>query len=234
MRKSSMALATIDPPTIKTLADLLKRLGDIPLERVRFRPAPGTATEDDLIELDRRGDSLFELVDGTVVDTAVGFQESLVTGQMSFSIISYLHGYDRGICVGGNCLIRFAPGLVRCPSVAFLSWDKFPNHQIPNDPITDIVPDLIAETLRDGNTPAEMTRKVGEYFEAGVRLVWLIDPNTRSARIYSASDRCVLIGVDQSLDGRDVLPGFSVPLADLFRQLARLEEMIAGAQSSDT
>ena len=62
-----MAQATIDPPTIESLADLLRRLGDIPLERFRFRPAPGTATEEDLIELDRRGDSLCELVDGTVV-----------------------------------------------------------------------------------------------------------------------------------------------------------------------
>jgi Uma2 family endonuclease len=187
-----MAQATIDPPTIETLADLLRRLGDIPPERVRFRPAPGTATEDDLIEIERRRDSLCELVDGTIVDRAAGFKESLVTGEIGFNIVSYLRRNDRGICIGGNCPIRFAPGLVRCPSVAFLSWDKFPDGMIPDDSITDIVPDLVAEVLRDGNTTAETSRKVGEYFDAGVRLVWVIDPKTRTAQVYSAPGRPVL------------------------------------------
>jgi Uma2 family endonuclease len=60
-----------------------------------------------------------------------------------------------------------------------------------------------------------MRRKVGEYFEAGVRLVWLIDPEKRSARVYSSPSESVEVREDQSLDGGDVLPGFSVGLGDL-------------------
>src|SRR5204862_7355698 len=86
-----MSQATIAPPTIENLADLVERLGDIPLERIRFRPAPGAATEKDLIEIERRGDSpLCELVDGTVVDRAIGLKESLVTYMITCHIGSRL------------------------------------------------------------------------------------------------------------------------------------------------
>ena len=67
--------------------------------------------------------------------------------------------------------------------------------------------------LSEGNTEAEMTRKVREYFEAGVSLVWLIDPRKRIARVYSTPEKSVLNRADQSLDGADVLPGFILPLA---------------------
>jgi Uma2 family endonuclease len=115
--------------------------------------------------------------------------------------------------------MRFAAGLVRCPSVAFFSWDNFPDDKIPNDPITDIVPDLVIEVLRSGNTKAETDRRVGENFDAGVRLVWLIDPATRSAQVCLAPHRSIVMREDQSLDGGEVLPGFSVALAELFRDL---------------
>ena len=58
-----MAQATIAPPAIKTLADLKKRLGDVPLERIWFRPAPGTATEKDVVDADVHENRLCELVD---------------------------------------------------------------------------------------------------------------------------------------------------------------------------
>ena len=71
-----MSLATIAPPEIKTLADLRKRLGGIPLDRIWFHPAPGTATEKDVIEAEGRENRLCELVDGTLVEKAVGFEEA--------------------------------------------------------------------------------------------------------------------------------------------------------------
>ena len=218
-----MAQGTIEPAEIRTVADLVKRLGNIPLDRIRFQPPLGTASEKDVIDIERRRDSLCELVDGTIVDKAAGFKEALVTSQISYALFLYLERDGRGICVGGNCLFRLAPGLVRCPSVAFLAWEKFPNGEIPSDPIADLVPDLVAEVLRNGNTPAEMKRKVGEYFDAGVRLVWLIDPRKRAARVYTAPHRSVAIREDQSLDGGDVLPGFTVSLAELLRRIPRRE-----------
>ena len=71
-----MGLATIPSSPIITLADLRKRLGDVPLERIRYKPAPGMATEKDVLEVETRENRLCELVDGTLVEKAVGFEES--------------------------------------------------------------------------------------------------------------------------------------------------------------
>jgi Uma2 family endonuclease len=61
-----------------------------------------------------------------------------------------------------------------------------------------------------------MDRKLREYFSAGVRLVWIVDPRKRTARVYTAVDQSVLIKEGQSLDGGAVLPGFVLPLSELF------------------
>jgi len=210
-----MPPATITPPLIKTLADLQKRLGGIPLERIWFHPAPGTATEKDVIEAENRENRLCELVDGTLVEKAVGFEEARLAQRLGHLIGSWIDQTDLGICVGADGMMRIAPGLVRIPDVSFIGWDRLPGRESPTEPIPDLAPDLAVEVLSEGNTKAEMARKVREYFEAGVRLVWLIDPKKRTARVYSGLDRSVLVRADQALDGGDVLPGFVLPLKDL-------------------
>jgi len=72
-----MATVISNPPeTIDTVADLLDRLGGVPPERVRWRPVPGSATEKDVIDAVCHEDRLCELVDGTLVEKAMGFRES--------------------------------------------------------------------------------------------------------------------------------------------------------------
>lgn len=66
-----------------------------------------------------------------------------------------------------------------------------------------------------------MTRKCREYFAAGVRLVWLVDPATRAARVYSGATAFELLGADGTLDGAEVLSGFAIALRDLFAELHR-------------
>ncbi len=85
-----MSQATIAPPEIKTLADLRERLGGVSLERIWFHPAPGTATEKDVIEAEERENRLCELVDGTLVEKAMGFEE-VATGLAARAI-------DRLVC----------------------------------------------------------------------------------------------------------------------------------------
>ena len=213
-----MSRATLEPPateTIETVADLVKRLGGIPLERIRIRPPLGTATEKDVIEAEEHEKRLCELVDGTLVEKAMGFEEVRVASQLGHFIQSYLDEHDRGICVGADGMMRIAPGLVRIPDVSFLAWDRLPDRESPQDPVPDLAPDLAVEVLSEGNTAAEMRRKVAEYLAAGARVVWLIDPRKRTARVYTSPTRWVTVDADQSLDGGDLLPGFSVRLGDL-------------------
>ena len=209
-----MVQSTVASNTIKTLADLRKRLGGVPLDRIWFHPAPGTATEKDVIEVEERENRLCELVDGTLVEKAVGFEESRLAVSLVHLISSHLDRFDLGICVGADGMMRIAPGLVRIPDVSFISWEKLPGRKSPEDPIPDLVPDLAVELLSEDNTKLEMARKVKEYFEAGVRLVWLVDPKKRTARVYSAVNRSFVVRADETLDGGDVLPGFALSLGE--------------------
>jgi Uma2 family endonuclease len=214
-REATVSHAVIASPEIKTLADLRRRLGGIPLERIWFHPAPGTATEKDVVEAEERQNRLCELVDGTLVEKAMGFEESRLAVELAHLIKSYLDKNDLGICVGADGMMRIAPGLVRIPDVSFISWDRLPGRESPRQPIPDLAPDLAIEVLSEGNTKPEMARKVREYFEAGVTLVWLIDPRKRTARIFSAIDKSTLVRAQQTLSGGDVLPGFVLRLSDL-------------------
>ena len=112
------------------------------------------------------------------------------------------------------------PGLIRIPDVAFASWDRFPDRKVPKKPVPSLVPDLVVEVLSESNTPAEMERKRGEYFDAGVRLIWEIDPEREPSSVYTADGRSAARRL-ATLDGGDVLPGFSLELSELFAELDR-------------
>ena len=118
-------------------------------------------------------------------------------------------------------MMRIAPGLVSIPDVSFVTWDRLPGRESPREPIPDLAPELAVEVLSEGNTKPEMARKVREYFEAGVTLVWLIDPKKRTARVFSTVEKSTLIRADQSLDGGTVLPGFTLRLSDLLDRGSR-------------
>jgi Uma2 family endonuclease len=216
----------LDPAiaNLETVAELLERLGGIPAHRVRWKPYPGTATEKDVITaeaaLDKR---LCELIDGTLVEKAVGQYESRLALLIGHYLETYLEQekHDLGICYGADAMLRIVPGRVRLPDVSFVSWDKLPNRELPAEPIANLVPDLAVEVLSESNTPREMENKRREYFRGGARLVWEIDPKTQSARVYTDPDTFQEISPDGGLDGGDVLPGFVLPLKRLFARAQR-------------
>jgi Uma2 family endonuclease len=80
---------------------------------------------------------------------------------------------------------------------------------------------LAVEVLKRKNTVSEMARKRQDYFAAGVRLVWEIDPLGRTANVYTSPTDVTALGLDDTLDGGDVLPGFRLPLRELFAELDR-------------
>jgi len=113
------------------------------------------------------------------------------------------------------------PQLVHIPAVSFVSWEKLPDRELPAEPIPDLVPDLAVEVLSEGNTPREMQLKLNEYFSVGVRLAWFIHPAKRTATVYTSRSKKKQIGPDGVLDGGTVLPGFRLPLAELFTRAGR-------------
>jgi Uma2 family endonuclease len=204
------------PATQWTVADVQARVGGIPPERIRTYPAPGTATEADVLEAEARSGRICELVDGILVEKAIGSYESFLAGKIIHALCSYLEGNDVGFVLGEAGMLKVLPRQVRVPDVSFIAWERIPGRQLPQERIYTLVPDLAVEVLSPSNTEAEMRRKLHEYFSAGVRLVWYISPETRTARAYTAEDRWQDLGPGDSLSGGDVLPGFLLSLDKLF------------------
>ena len=205
-------------PSVRTVGELLRRLGDLPADRVRFTPVPGTATVEDLLRAENNG---CELVEGTLVEKGMGLRESLLAAYLSALLGPVVRGQNLGILSGPDGTYELIAGLVRLPDLAFVSWNRLPGRRLPDEPVPNVVPDLAAEVLSASNTLGEMARKRSEYFKAGVRLVWEIDPRARTVRVYTSETIYTDLSATDTLDGGTVLPGFTLPLVDLFAELDR-------------
>lgn len=96
-----------------TVGDLLKRLGNIPARRVRLHPTPGMATENDVIKVLDRENRLCELVKGTLVEKAMGYEKSEIAGLLFTFLNLFVRPRNLGIVNGPDGTIRPFPGLVR-------------------------------------------------------------------------------------------------------------------------
>ncbi len=203
-------------PADWTLADLQAHLGGIPLERIRAIPPPGTATKSDVEAIHAHTKRTCELIDGVLVEKPVGFYESALALRLVIFLGEYLKTHNIGMMAGEAGTVELLPNQVRAADVCVVCWERFPGGEIPTDPIPAIVPDFVVEVLSKSNTRAEMGRKLREYFTAGVRLVWYIDPRTRTARAFTSEEQFVELDENGMLSGGAVLPGLKVSLAELF------------------
>jgi Uma2 family endonuclease len=207
------------PPEFKNFAELLDRLGRVPPERIRLQPAPGSATVEDVVEIEAKEDRLCELVDGVLVEKPMGYTESNIAIKLITALQLFVEKGDLGVVTGEAGMIRMSRDLVRIPDVAFASWDRFPARKLPDESVPEIVPDLAVDVLSKNNTPREMELKLREYFAAGVKLVWIVDPAAKTVTVYSAPTRAKTLSASQTLDGGKVLPGFELSIRKIFANL---------------
>lgn len=201
-----------------TAAEMQAQLGGVPLERIRMIPPPGMATDEDALRVQDAEGRTCEVLDGVLVEKAMGFFEARIATVLASLIERFLEGNNLGIVVGPDGLIRLKVGRTRAPDVAFIRWEKFPGRQFPTVPVPTVVPDLTVEVLSKGNTRAEIETKLDEYFAAGVTMAWIIDPARELARMYSTRENVTEIREDGVLCAPEVLPGFELSLPDLFNR----------------
>jgi Uma2 family endonuclease len=115
---------------------------------------------------------------------------------------------DAGVILGRN------PDTVRGPDIAFYSKERLP--VIPEGYFT-IAPDLAIEVLSPSDVFSKVLNKVSAYLKAGVRMVWVIDPEDRTITVFRAPDRVRTLDENDTLSGEDVLPGFTCAVADLLQ-----------------
>ena len=218
-------MATALPPSapvsaFDTLADLLESIGDVPLTRIRANPAPGTATESDVVAIRDRERRLYELVDGVLVEKTMGCYESILALEIAYFFQKFLDQRDLGIVAGEGGMIRFPPG-VRIPDVSFIAWTAVLSPAELQVPVLGTAPDIAVEVLSKKNTRKEMARKLREYFDAGVKQVWVLHPKKRTMQVYTGVDQFKVIDETGIVDGGDVLPGFTMRVSDIFARADR-------------
>ena len=208
-------------PRTWSMGDLVKHLDGISPDRIRLNPAPGLATERDVTAIQDHEDRLYELVDGILVEKPVGFYESRIAMVVAFYLESYFEGNPIGITAGESGPVRTTPGQVRMPDVSVILAERIAPHSLKAHKVLRLAPDLAVEVLSESNTKSEMARKLQEYFDSGVRLVWLVDPQTETAQVFRSAERFDAVAGDQELLGHDVLPGFAVKLSEVFSRAKR-------------
>ena len=157
-----------------------------------------------------------ELIRGVpVVQELPSARHGLVASEIGYRLTGYVKPRGLGHVFGQDTgfLIASDPDTVRGADVAFVANDRLT--EIPRRGYLHLAPDLVVEILSPGDRPGEVLKKVGEWLDAGARLVWVLDPERRDARVHRADGSVSLLGPADSLDGEDVVPGFSLPLADL-------------------
>jgi Uma2 family endonuclease len=177
------------------------------------------ATVEDLLRVQGSDGRHYELVDRTLVEKAMRWLQSLLAGVLIQCLRNFLDQNNLGVITGADGMSRLFGDTIRCPDVAFISWARLPDGRIPKEPIPNIVPDFVVEVLSDGNTRSEMARKRREYFAAGVRLIWMVDPRDRTVAVYRDPESVTVVDDSGVLDGADVLPSFTLGLAQLFSHL---------------
>jgi len=205
-------------------ADVWLRAGQVPLERILTVPAPGTATLDDAVQSRKRLNLNCELVDGILVAKPMGYFESKVALALAFFLHQYLDTNPIGELAGEDGPCETLPDHVRKPDMAFTSFERIRSQSKPTRKALPFSPDLAVEILSPSNTTAEMEKKLKEYFATGARLVWHIEPELQTARVFTAPDQWEDVPTGGKLVGGEVLPGFELLLTKLFEKAgSRLE-----------
>ena len=157
-----------------------------------------------------------ELVRGVLVAREpAGYRHGDVTIRITTAIANHVYGVRLGRVFAAETGFTLArnPDTVRAPDVAFISNARLPEPPPPG--FAEMAPDLAVEVLSPGDRAGEVLGKVGDWLEAGCRLVWVIDPARAQGRVYRADGSESLLGGHDALEGEDVLPGFTGPLEQL-------------------
>jgi Uma2 family endonuclease len=174
------------------------------------RPA---ATEEDLLRTPRDGRK-YELVDGQIRVSPAGSRHGRVCVRLATRLDAFVEKGQLGYVFDSSTGFRLPGGNVRVPDVSFVARGRFRDEHVPEG-FGDLAPDLVVEVLSPDDRSREILDKVGDYLQAGVPLVWVIDPKRRTAAVYRSLTGVRTVGPGDALDGEDVVPGFRCALAEV-------------------
>ena len=174
-----------------------------------------TYTPEDLLSLPDAVN--YELVDGNLVERNSGSESSVIAALIATVLNNFIRGKRIGLVFGADCGYQCfpdAPEEVRKPDVSVVASGRLPGDKPPKGH-TKIAPNLAVEVISPNDLAYEIEDKVAEYLAAGVKLVWVVNPASRTVRVHSGPNSGILRS-DDTITGGDVLPGFECRVAEFF------------------
>jgi Uma2 family endonuclease len=171
-------------------------------------------------ELSRRPDlGPCELVEGRIVMMSpTGDRHGGIEANLATSLRLYARRTEQGKVRSGEVgiFVRRNPDTVRAADVLYISNDRWSRRG--SSGYLDVAPELVAEILSPDDRPDDIVAKLGDYLAAGVVVVWVIDPRPRKVFAYRSLTQIRRFDESDALIDDEVLPGFSLPLAELFEE----------------
>ena len=158
-----------------------------------------------------------ELVRGQlVVREPPGTWHGAIAAKLAYYLSDFVQRQGLGLVFAQDTGFKIAsdPDTVRAPDVAFVGRER--TGLIRTRGYAELAPDLLAEILSPDDRPADVLAKVADWLAAGTKIVWVVDPERREVRVYRQDGGLSVLGSNDSLDGEDVLPGFTCPLVQVF------------------
>ncbi|MCU0981677.1 MAG: Uma2 family endonuclease [Pirellulaceae bacterium] len=187
--------------------------------------APAVLTEPPVTRDARPADeeALYEIVDGQPVDLPPrSAYATWIASRLDHRLGPFVEEHGLGTVVT-EMLFILDPrrNLRRRPDVAFVSAKRWPvNRALPESGDWDVVPDLAVEVVSPTDEFSDVVAKLREYFEYGVRRVWVILPEQSQVYVYESPTQVRILAAGETLSGGDLFPGFALPLASLFARAA--------------
>jgi Uma2 family endonuclease len=164
------------------------------------------------------GNFRYELVKGALIKMSpTGGKHGILTARITLALGHYIEANNLGEAFGAETGFMLAtnPDTVRAPDAAFVSRERIPPGDFP-EKFWPGAPDLAVEVLSPSDTLYEVEEKIEEYLEAGVKLIWIVNPKKRTVTIYQPNAEPQTLTEADTLDGREVVHGFQYSLARLF------------------
>jgi len=165
----------------------------------------------------------YDLIDGNLVERNGGAEVGLVGATIIQLLCQYVDANDLGFVYASGCGYEAFPGRpkrVRCPNASFIARGRLPDDRTPTGH-GRIPADLVVEVVSPKDTAYEVEEKIEDHLEAGVKLLWVVYPNTKRVWVVRLTGAVSRLGVDDELTGDDVIPGFSCRVAQLFARVSR-------------
>lgn len=181
--------------------------------------ATPSMTAADLLRMGSNGTS-YELIGGRLRELKGSIGSSWVAGQILGHLMDHVRqtGWVFGPGCGYQCFAD-EPERVLRPDVSYVSLERFPVARFQQEcrGFVRVVPDIAVEVVAPDDLATDVYRRWMHWREAGAALVWVVYPDTPSLHIFRANGTCAVLSDDDTLTAPDVLPGFAVPVAELFR-----------------